>query len=97
MGLKIFQQRDFMGTKMWIERAIDLDFTIHDRKWPKIKVKDSCHCIGNSLCSWLVQQLLKQLQVMKNSLFVPFNEQCSLNTVHQFLKGWRLATDSTPI
>ena len=62
---------------MWIERAIDLDFTIHDRKWPKIKVKDSCHCIGNSLCSWLVQQLLKQLQVMKNSLFVPFNEHCS--------------------
>ena len=28
-GLKFFHQRDFMGTKMWIERAIDYDFTIH--------------------------------------------------------------------
>ena len=31
MGLEFFQQRHFMGTKMWIARAIDLDFTIHDK------------------------------------------------------------------
>ena len=32
VGLKIFHQRDFMWTKMWIEREIYLDFTIHDIK-----------------------------------------------------------------
>ena len=32
VGLKNFQQRDFVWTKVSIERAIDLDFTIHDSK-----------------------------------------------------------------
>ena len=28
-GSEKFQQRDFIWTKMWIKRAIDLGFTIH--------------------------------------------------------------------
>ena len=39
MGLKIFQQRDFMGTKLWKERANDLDFTIHDKQSHILYVK----------------------------------------------------------
>ena len=32
VGLKFFQQSDFMRTKMWIERAIDIDVTLHDKQ-----------------------------------------------------------------